>query len=195
RGVETQRAHVVDELAPRQLPRADHDRVHREHLRIVADLHVQAGVVDALVLDTAKHVHATLLQERAPDPAGGLGKTGTDLRFLALQEPHLAQRAAGMRLRDAAALPHVAIDAPLRAEGVDRALIECGDIALAPVREELRDIEADAPRADDRGAPSHRSAAFDDGGVARDLRVIDTGNVRYARHDPGGEDHLVESGE
>ena len=69
-------------------------------------------------------------------------------------------------------------------------------VVVALVGEELADVEADAARADDRRRASPASpAAQHDVGVADDLRVIDAGDRRRARHDAGGEHDMVEAGE
>ena len=77
-----------------------------QRLRHAVDADVQAGVVDALVFDAGERSHAALLEQRAADPAGGLGEALADLARLALQQPHLARRdgyrraASGRRVRD-----------------------------------------------------------------------------------------------
>src|SRR5207237_1211720 len=81
---------LVGELAARLLARTDHDVVDVQRTRHAVDAQVQAGIVDAHVLDPTLHAHAALAQQRAADPSGRLGEVLSDLRVLALQEPHLA---------------------------------------------------------------------------------------------------------
>src|SRR5258706_7090496 len=54
------------------------------------------------------------------------------------------------------------------------------------------DIEADAARADDDDARARLDAAGEDIDVARDARVLDTGDLRLARVDSGRDHDLIE---
>ena len=78
------------------------------------------------------------------------------------------------------------VDAPLGA-------VLVGLVVTAVVREELADVEADAARADDRDALAGHLSPHDDVRVARDLRMIDAGNVRRARDDAGREHDVIET--
>ena len=78
------------------------------------------------------------------------------------------------------------VDAPLGA-------VLLGLVVTAVVREELADVEADAAGADDRDALARHLATHDDVGVAGDLRMIDAGNRRRARHDAGREHDVIEA--
>jgi molybdate transport repressor ModE-like protein len=60
----------------RLLAGAHHDGVDVEHLAIVAQAQVQAGVVDLLVAHARQHLDVAALEQGAADPAGGLGELG-----------------------------------------------------------------------------------------------------------------------
>src|ERR1700693_1541312 len=88
------------------------------------------------------------------------------------------------------------IDAPLGAKGGDRRVVTAPVARVTVGRmifgEQLGDVETDAARADDGHSLARALASFDDLDVARDLGMIDAWNFRYARHDAGGENHIVE---
>ena len=125
-------------------------------LRLAIDGDVQPGVVDAHVLHSREHRDAAALEQRAADPAGGLGETGADLRVLALQQPQPARRRILLRGLEAAALRVAGVDAPLVAKRDDRRIVRrpVAQVTVGRVAggEQFRHVEADAAGADERHA-------------------------------------------
>ena len=91
-GHHTRDGQFVHEIANRLLPGADDDVVDLEKsglLVLLTEGDMQAGVVDALVVDARELVNALVLEGRPVDPAGGLREAGADASWLALEEVDL----------------------------------------------------------------------------------------------------------
>jgi hypothetical protein len=161
------RAQVGFEIAARFLAGADDDVVDRQALRLAIDDDMQAGVVDALVAHPGKHLHATLLEQGATNPAGGPGEAVADLGRLALQQPDLARRRLGQRRPEAAAPGEFGIDPPFVLKALDFVAIVVG------MGQELRNVEADPAGTDDRHPFAGNAIAFDQVGVGDHLLVRD----------------------
>src|ERR1700730_18851748 len=90
----------------------------------------------------------------------------------------------------------VGIDAPFGAEGGDSRVVAAPVARVTVGRmifgEQLRDVETDTASADDRHPFARALASLDDFDIARDLGMIDARNRRYAWHNAGGENHVVE---
>ena len=61
------------------------------------------------------------------------------------------------------------------------------------MRQELRDIETDAARADDRDASPHGACAGERIDVAHHHRMVLSGDARVARRDAGREHDILEA--
>src|SRR5690606_31914423 len=179
------------QVTQRVLAGADDHGVHRQHLRLtLGDADMQAGVIDLEVLDRVEHLYLLVLQAGAVDPAGGLAQAVADLGLLALQQEHLAGRRMHLRPDpgDAATGVQRGVDTPLLPEGL---AVQAG--GLATVGDEFGNVEADAAGADHRDLLADRFAPEDGVQAADHLGVLDAGDGRGARHEPGGQATVVES--
>ncbi len=122
------------------------------------------------------------------DPARGLAQAVTDLAGLALQQVDLARRGVQVRGLDATALGVAGVDAPL---GVELLGVDAG--AGAFVRQELRDVEADATRADHGHALAHGLLVAQHVQVAQHLGVVGAVDGGGAGAHAGGQHDLVEA--
>src|SRR5687768_5816019 len=66
--------------------------------------------------------------------------------------------------------------------------------AAAALEQVQRDVETDSAHADDRHLAPGLHPARKHVDIARDLRMLDSRDLRQARMDAGSDDHLVESG-
>ena len=158
-------------------------------LRLAVDADVQSGVVDPLVLDAGNHRHAALLEQRAPDPAGGLREALADLARLALQQPDLARRADARRRPRRRRARGTAVSMPHSAQYSSVSSWPPWWVRNSPTSKPMPPAPMIATR-----SPATRRP-IDDVDVARDLRMIDAGNRRRARHDAGREHDVVEARE
>ena len=105
------RSRIV-QRAVRLLSRADDDVVGGQHLRAAIGADVQAGIVDALVLDAAEHYDVLRLQRQAMHPAGRLVETPAGTTRRSLQQPHLAVGRLGRGAHESASRIERRVDAP-----------------------------------------------------------------------------------
>ena len=174
---------AVVQVAHRLLAGAQHDGVDLVRRGLAVDGDVHAVVVDAVVGHSAHQLHPGLLEHRPVGPAGGLAEADADGGVLALQQHHVAQRRARLGLGEPAGMHGRVADTP-----VGHPVVEAvGRV----VDEEVRDVDADAARADHRHPPAGDDAPAQHVGVRRHGRVVDPLERRGARHDAGRHDHVV----
>src|SRR5690606_12515915 len=179
------------QLTQRILAGAYDHGVDRQHLRLaIGNADMQAGIIDFEILHRVEHLYLLVLQAGAVNPAGGLAQAVANLALLALQQKHLARRRVRLRLHTSHAATGFqrSVDAPLLPE---RITVEAGSLAL--VSDVLGNVEADAPGADHRHLLTDRLALENGVQIADHLGMVDTRNLRRARHDTGGQDDLVET--
>ncbi len=145
---------------------------------------MQAGVVDAAVLDALQHAHAVARELGAMHPSSGAAERMAEGGGGAFHHGDLDVRLLFLGREQAAVLR----DSPMRGEGLG--IERRATVLLQQVE---RHVEADAAHADDRHLAPCLPRAAQDLDVARDFRVLDAGNRRPARVDAAGDDHLVEA--
>src|ERR1041385_7138108 len=170
--------------APRFLPGANDYGVCFYNKIFSINAGVNPAVVDAAVFDAFQHPYAVARELGAMHPAGGAAERVPERAARALEHGDAVRRFLRRRSHDGT----VGMDAPMRREraGVERR-------AARALQEIERDVEADAAHADDRNLATRLYAARQHLGVARDLGVVDSGDRRPARIDPGRDHGLVES--
>ena len=149
----------------------------------------------SVVLDAAEHLHAALLEQRAADPAGGLGEPVADLARPCAAAARAWRGGAGSCAGSGRLAARTLRRCPTR-RGMPRPPGHRRAPSLAwpsgrrrACGEQLGDVEADPAGADDRHASSRAPAP-----ARRSRRSLPPWGGRCracpaARHDAGGEDH------
>ena len=177
---------LVGQAAIGYLAGAHHHIVDGKHGFPVLDTYMQAGIVDALVLDPTQHLHALGLQRGAMHPAGGLVQSPTRPTLGALQQPYLACGRFHRAVGESAGMVKAGINAPFMAPAFD-----IGGGRGRRLDQELGHVEADAPGTDDGHTPADIGMAAQNLAVSQYHRMINAGQVNLPRVHAGGDDYGI----
>src|SRR5262245_22954508 len=108
------------EITQRLLPGADHDRVYSERPKPLRRAYMQAGIVNALIGDSRKHLHTAASQGRAVNPAGRLAESFARFTCLSLQHHDRARAFSDVAVlrKNATARTKRRINSPLSHEQI-----------------------------------------------------------------------------
>src|SRR5690554_2266910 len=193
---QTGRFQTCLQLTQRLLTSTHDDGIYRQYFIFTllstfrCDGNVQAFVINLAIADSGHHLHVTMLERGAVNPACGLAQVLADFGGLALQQVNLTRRLRHLRLDtlNTAAVFYGQIHTPLLHEvlGVQGRRFTFMD-------DEFRHIKADTARTDDGDLLTHRLTLQQRIQVTNHLRVINALDPWRAGLNAGGQNHLVKT--